>query len=147
MKKLLPADVASYIDMSYNLTEYKKNVIYEDDFFICVHDIKHKDINDYHYTAWCKKDIRSMLDLERKHIIYLKNLRKAIYHKFDLTDENTENFIHFPPSYWRLHIHFVSKPHISPVKYQLHPINDIIRRLELDEDIYRTYVTIDKAKL
>ena len=49
-----------------------------------------------------------------------------MYHKFGLIYENTEMFIHFPPSYWRLHIHFVPRPHVSPVYHQLYFINDII---------------------
>ena len=70
-----------------------------------------------------------------------------MYQKFGLIYENTEMFIHFPPSYWRLHIHFVPRPHISPVYHQLYFINDIINLLEIDEEIYRTYVIINKAKL
>ena len=147
MKKILPDDVASYINMTCDIEERNKRVIYENDLFICVKDIKHVDENDYHYTAWCKKDLRSLLDLERKHLKYIKNLKKVMYQKYQLTDENTENFIHFPPSYWRLHIHFVTRPHIVPVYHQLYFINDIINLLETDEDIYRTYVVIDKAKL
>jgi len=147
MKKILPDDVASYINMTCDIEERNKRVIYENDLFICVKDIKHVDENDYHYTAWCKKDLRSLLDVERKHLKYIKNLKKVMYQKYQLTDENTENFIHFPPSYWRLHIHFVTRPHIVPVYHQLYFINDIINLLETDEDTYRTYVVIDKAKL
>ncbi|MHA2340737.1 MAG: hypothetical protein ACXADW_02615 [Candidatus Hodarchaeales archaeon] len=147
MKKILPDDVASYINMTCDIEERNKSVIYENDLFICVKDIKHVDENDYHYTAWCKKDLRSLLDVERKHLKYIKNLKKVMYQKYQLTDENTENFIHFPPSYWRLHIHFVTRPHIVPVYHQLYFINDIINLLETNEDTYRTYVVIDKAKL
>tara|TARA_Y100000817_G_C16719326_1_gene482872 strand:- start:84 stop:527 length:444 start_codon:yes stop_codon:yes gene_type:complete len=147
MKKIIPDDVASYINMTCDMEKRNKYVIYENDLFICVKDIKHVDEKDYHYTAWCKKDLRSLLDLERKHLKYIKNLKKVMYQKYQLTDENTENFIHFPPSYWRLHIHFVTRPHIVPVYHQLYFINDIINLLETDEETYRTYVVIDKAKL
>ena len=147
MKKIIPDDVASYINMTCDNEERKKRVLYEDELFICVKDIKHVDENDYHYTAWCKEDLRSLLDLERKHLKYIKNLKKVMYQKYQLTEDNTENFIHFPPTYWRLHIHFVPRPHIVPVYHQLYFINDIINLLETDEDIYRTYVVIDKAKL
>ena len=102
-----------------------------------VKDIKHIDENNYHYTAWCKKDIRSLLDLERKHLKYIKNLKKVMYQKYQLTEDNTENFIHFPPTYWRLHIHFVSRPHITHVYHQLYFINDIINLIEADEDVYQ----------
>ena len=144
MKKTIPDDVASYMNMTCDMDERLENVVYEDDFFICVKDIKHIDKVDYHYTAWCKKDLRSLLDLERKHLKYIKNLKSAIYQKFNLTDENTENFIHFPPSYWRLHIHFVTRPHITPAYHQLYFINDIINLLETDEDCWRKHVLIAK---
>ena len=147
MKKIIPDDVASYINMTCDMEKRNKYVIYENDLFICVKDIKHVDEDDYHYTAWCKKDIRSLLDLERKHLKYIKNLKKVMYQKYQLTDDNTENFIHFPPTYWRLHIHFVTRPHITPVYHQLYFINDIINNIESDEDCYRTYVLMDKAKL
>jgi hypothetical protein len=144
MKKIIPDDVASYMNMTCDMNERLEKVVYEDDFFICVKDIKHIDEVDYHYTAWCKKDLRSLLDLERKHIKYIKNLKLVMYQKFNLTHDNTENFIHFPPSYWRLHIHFVARPHITPVYHQLYFINDIINLLEMDEDYYRKHVLIAK---
>ena len=97
--------------------------------------------------AWCKKDLRSLLDLERKHLKYIKNLKLFMCQKFGLVYENIENFIHFPPSYWRLHIHFVPRPHVSHVYHQVYFINDIINLLEINEEFYRTYVIIDKAKL
>ncbi len=75
MKKIIPDDVASYINMTCDNEERKRRVIYENELFICVKDIKHIDEDDYHYTAWCKKDIRSLLDLERKHLKYIKNLK------------------------------------------------------------------------
>ena len=147
MKKIIPDDVASYINKTCDNEERNRRVIYENELFICVKDIKHIDEDDYHYTAWCKKDLRSLLDLERKHLKYIKNLKKVMYQKYQLTDDNTENFIHFPPTYWRLHIHFVHRPHITHVYHQLYFINDIINLIEADEDVYRTYVLIDKAKL
>jgi len=95
MKKIIPKDVARYLCTPCDIEERKKMVIYENDLFICVKDIKHIDEDDYHYTAWCKKDIRSLLDLERKHLKYIKNLKKAMYQKYQLTDEYGE-FYSFP---------------------------------------------------
>ena len=64
MKKIIPDEVAGYINMTCNMDERRENVVYEDDFFICVKDVKHKSETNYHYVAWCKKDLRSLLDLE-----------------------------------------------------------------------------------
>ena len=58
--------------MTCDLDERLENVVYENELFICVKDVKHRSETDYHYVAWCKKDLRSLLDLERKHIKYLK---------------------------------------------------------------------------
>ena len=147
MNKIIPAEVSGYIFGVCDMNKRNENVLYEDDFFICVKDAKHIDETNYHYTAWCKYDIRSLLELERSHLKYIKNLKLVMYQKFQLTDDNTENFIHFPPSFWRLHIHFVSRPHNSRVYHQLYFINDIINNLEIDEEFYRKHVIIDTAKL
>ncbi len=133
MKKIIPDEVAGYINMTCDMDKRRENVVYEDEIFICVKDARHRSETDYHYTAWCKKDLRSLLDLERKHVNYLKNIKSVIYQKFNLTDENTENFIHF-----------VLKPFILPINHEFYFINDIINLLEVDEDFYRTNVFIAK---
>ena len=147
MKKIIPDDVASYINMTCDIKERNKAVLYENELFICVKDIKHVDKSDFHYTAWCKKNLGSLLDLERCHLKYIKDLKKTMFKKYGLTQKNSENFIHFPPSYWRLHIHFVSRPHLSKVYHELYFVNDIIDFLELNEDFYRNNVKIDCSKL
>ena len=145
--KIIPDEVAGYINMTCDMDKRRENVVYEDDFFICVYDKLHKDTNDFHYTAWCKEDIRSLLDLERKHIPNILKMQKTIMQKFNLSNENAEIFIHFPPSYWRLHIHFVARPHIILHKHEVYASDDIVNNLTKNNNYYRTHATIKHAKM
>ena len=103
MKKI-PEDVQLLID-GYGDRE---KFIYEDDFFIVVKDPKHCDSEYFYYTAWCKEDLRSILDLERKHIPFIYFLKNALKTEYHITNKNSRQLIHFPPNFWRLHIHFIS---------------------------------------
>ena len=42
MKKIIPNEIARYINMTGDMVKRKENVVYEDELFICVKDIKHK---------------------------------------------------------------------------------------------------------
>ena len=139
--KVLPTDVRNLMK---KCNRSNRDVLYEDDLFICVYDLKHdpKTEEGFHYTAWCKEDIRSLLDLDSKHAGSLLLLQKAIREKFKLTEKNSQAYIHFPPSYWRLHIHFVAKSHKSPVPHQLYPIGTVAKKLRQDGNYYRKHVTI-----
>ena len=139
MKKI-PEDVQLLIDGYGN----RDKIIYENDFFIVVMDPKHNDNEKFYYTAWCKEDLRSLLDIEEQHIPYINMLSNALKTEYHINDKNSRQLINFPPDYWRLHIHFVARPHITPVYHQLYFINDIINLLEMDEDYYRKHVLIAK---
>ena len=140
--KVLPLDVSNM------MKEHKKDsstgALYEDALFLCVYDKKHdfRIKKNFHYTAWCKEDIRSLLDLERKHIDDLIALRNGMRRKFKLSKRNSLIYIHFPPNYWRLHIHFVSDSHKPSAPQQLYMIDDVIKKLQGDGDYYRKHVVI-----
>ena len=143
----MPYEISQIMNPKTRLPQDIRKIIYEDDFFICVYDKLHKDTNDFHYTAWCKEDIRSLLDLERKHIPNILKMQKTIMQKFNLSNENAEIFIHFPPSYWRLHIHFVARPHIILHKHEVYTSDDIVNNLTKNNNYYRTRATIRHAKM
>ena len=145
--QILPFGVSLIINPETRLPQDIRKIIYEDDFFICIYDKLHKDKDNFHYTVWCKEDIRSLLDLERKHIPKIQKMKNIIMHKFNLSNENSEIFIHFPPSYWRLHIHFVARPHIFLHRHELYSIDDIINNLTRNNDYYRTAVVIGQSKM
>ena len=143
----MPYEISQIMNPKTRLPQDIRKIIYEDDFFICVYDKLHKDTNDFHYTTWCKENIRSLLDLERKHIPNILKMQKTIMQKFNLSNENAEIFIHFPPSYWRLHIHFVARPHIILHKHEVFTSDDIVNNLTKNNNYYRTRATIRHAKM
>ena len=140
--KVLPLDVSNMMKMCKK--KDTRGVLYEDTLFLCVYDKKHdfQVKKKFHYTAWCKEDIRSLLDLERKHVSGLIMLRDSMRRKFKLSERNSLIYIHFPPNYWRLHIHFVSDSHKPPAPHQLYMIDDVIKKLQDDGDYYRKHVII-----
>ena len=115
--------------------------IIKDTNFITVVDPRHSN-SSFHYTAWCKKDIKSLLDLTREDIPMLKD----ICNKFsNYKKEKFKTLLHFPPNFWRLHLHFVELNHQIPAATPFHEvfdIEDIINNLNEDEDYYRKRVRI-----
>ena len=134
--RTLPSDINLMIDPATRLPQDIKHIVYENDYFFCVYDILHKPGEYFHYTAWCKTDIRSLLDIEQKHLGEFIKLKNAIMEKLHLTDENCEIFIHFPPSYWILHIHFVYKGFFK-IEHEKIYLSDIIRNIKNDNNYYR----------
>ena len=106
MSKILPKNVEKILNNEYVPDEI---ILFENDFFILLVDPKNKK-DSFHYTAWCKKDIPSLKHLD------LKLFQEILILKNKLLEENIINkdsiiFIHYPPQFYRLHIHFVSKKH------------------------------------
>ena len=144
--KIYPLDIRSMINPSERLPQDVKYIVYEDDDFMCVYDILHENKETFHYTAWCKRDIRSLLDIEQKYIPKIKNLISNMSKEFNLTYDNSDIFIHFPPSYWRLHIHFTYKGFFK-IKHEMHKLHDIIKNISNDNNYYRKRVYIKQANL
>lgn len=145
MKKY-PLDISMMIDPSKRLPQDVKYIVYEDNNFMCVYDILHENKETFHYTAWCKKDIRSLLDLEQKHMPKITNLINNMSKEFNLTHDNSEIFIHFPPSYWRLHIHFTYKGFFK-IQEEKHNIYNVIKNIMSNNNYYRKRVYIKQANL
>ena len=127
--KIIPRDVK------------KNKSIIKDDNFITVIDPRHTN-SSFHYTAWCNKDIASLLDLTRKDIPMLKSISKK-FAKYK--NKKFKTLLHFPPTFWRLHLHFVELNHVVPEEtpsYEVFDVEDIITKLNLDENYYRKRVRI-----
>jgi m7GpppX diphosphatase len=120
---------------------------FKDDNFYIVKDPKHR-INSFHYTAWAKDNtIKSILDLQRKHIPFLKQIIEKFAYYFKIAACNYKVLVHFPPNFWRFHIHFVDKNHKikeGTPKDDIFNVYDIIKNLEKDEDYYIKRVKICK---
>jgi hypothetical protein len=123
----------------------QKRVLYENNLFIVVVDPANIDNAFYHYTAWCKKDLRSLLDVEARHIPSILQ----VVSEFDkMKHQNSNTYVHFPPAFWRLHIHFVPPSHMKVAnKYrlanQIHHIDDVVRNITGDDDWYRKRALIE----
>ena len=134
MKKI-PKDIQLLIKGSGD----RRRVLYENDLFIVVVDPANIDNVSYHYTAWCKKDLRSLLDIEMCHI---PSILQVVLEFDKMKQQNSNTYVHFPPAFWRLHIHFVPPSHMEGAnKYrltdQIHHINDVVRNITSDDDWYR----------
>ena len=123
------------------------NCIFKDEHFFIVKDPKHK-IESFHYTAWSKHtDLKSILDIQRKHIPILRNIIKKFGFHFTTAACNYRVLIHFPPSFWRLHLHFVHPNHKIPNETPMDHVFDayeVINNILNDEDFYRKKVKISK---
>lgn len=123
------------------------NCIFKDEHFFIVKDPKHK-IESFHYTAWSKNtDLKSILDIQRKHIPILRNIIKKFGFHFTTAACNYRVLIHFPPSFWRLHLHFVHPNHKIPNETPMDDVFDayeVINNILNDEDFYRKKVRISK---
>jgi hypothetical protein len=121
--------------------------IFKDDHFFIVKDPKHK-IESFHYTAWIKyPELKSILDIQKKHIPMLRNIIKKFGIHFTTAACNYRVLIHFPPSFWRLHLHFVHPNHKIPNETPVDDVFDayeVINNILNDEDFYRKKVKISK---
>ncbi len=105
--------------------------------FVLVKDHKMIDDNEQnlHLTAWCKNiNVKSLKDLNSNYIIHLKEIKSKVidiiktrYSGFN----NLDIFIHYPPQFWQLHIHFRNKSlaKTSP-KNEIFYLKDVIKQLE-----------------
>lgn len=133
--KTIPKDIKEIFDKLSN-----KNLIYEDENFILVFDPKHNN-KYYHYTVWSKKEIKSILDINKSHIYILNKFLEDIQKLYFFN--NPKKYITFPPDFWNLHIHIVPENYISHrSNSQIFYINDIINNINKDEEYYRKNVYI-----
>ena len=125
----------------------EKNSILKDNHFYLVKDPKHK-LESFHYTAWCKDpNIKSLIDVQQKHIPMIKTIIKKFGEHFSIANNNYKVLIHFPPNFWRLHIHFVANNHKIPETTPEDAVfyaYDVIRNIREDEDFYLNRVKICK---
>lgn len=141
--KLIPTDIKEIID---NKKPYP-SLLYQDENFILVIDPKHNQ-KDYHYTAWYKRDIRSLLELNKKDVPQIQDLIDNV-NRLDLVPKDCDIYIHFPPNFWRLHIHFVSQKYFNKYKVldsETYLVENVINNLEEDGNYYRKNVKI-RSKL
>jgi len=123
----------------------QENIIFRDDKYIFIPTFTwDKSINNLHILGFpIDKSLRSLRDLIQKDIIMLKEIKKIglniIYKNYGLTDNELKIYIHYNPSTYHLHIHFVNITYVSvcsSVEYS-HLLDTIIFNLELDNYYYQ----------
>ncbi|XP_071487397.1 m7GpppX diphosphatase-like [Diadema antillarum] len=96
-----------------------------------------------------RRDIRCLRDLDKSHLPLLTNIMKkgmnCIRDKFCVPHDMQNVFIHYPPTYYHLHIHFESAgPQEGTTKGSLmkraHPLASVIRNIETWPSYYQDCV-------
>lgn len=118
------------------------NTLYYNDHFSVIKDKVHTETS-YHYCAWARWDCKSLLEINTSNINNIKFIVEKIK---TLLKSEPIVFIHFPPHWWRLHIHFVEKNHVfkAPM-HEVHLIDDVLKNLERDPLYYVKNVLIKSS--
>ena len=117
-------------------------IVCETPSFQVVKDPKHL-LNSYHYTAWIKKDVRSLIEITSEMTQELLVLKQRLIDQQVIQPDNII-YLHFPPTYWRLHVHFVaSNHHFYAPRHEIFLLTDIIRCLDKDPDYFLKKTRID----
>jgi len=135
----------------YNIINGKceqDQIIFQDDQFILLPNYTwvNKKINYLHLLSFPKDtSLRSLRSLEGKHVLFLKYLKKKTCKKikeyYDLDETQMKAFIHYSPSTYHLHIHFVHIYHPncdSSTEYS-HFLDDVIYNLSMQSDYYQNH--------
>ena len=137
--KLIPDSILDII--SKNSINNKEKIVFENKYFVVVEDQRHNQ-KSYHYTSWIKKDIRSIIEINKEIIDQIKEIENTLLDK-NIIKSSHYAFIHFPPNFWRLHVHIVENNHIFRApNHEIFHINDIITNYENDPEYYIKNVQI-----
>lgn len=113
--------------------------------FILLPDFKwnQKQVEDLYLIAICHpRGIKSLRDLNGDHLPLLKNIlqegQAAILKRYSVQGNQLRIYLHYQPSYYHLHVHFVALGHEAPgiTVERAHLLNDVIQNLELDSQYY-----------
>ncbi|VDP88891.1 unnamed protein product [Echinostoma caproni] len=113
-----------------------------------------RQLNDMHYLGIVRRtDLRCLRDLRASHVPLLKRLldegRKQLAAKYTipevdghaqrLDEDQILAYIHYPPTFYHLHMHFVHVnigENASMRAGRAHLVEEVIRNLELDSEYY-----------
>ena len=121
MKKKISKNILKLLN-DENVEEEK--ILYENNDFILLIDPKHKK-DKIHYTAWIKENIESMEQLDIINFCKIIKLKSKII-KLKIIDKNMYTFLHYPPNFYRLHIHFCNERAYFDYKEYIYELNEIL---------------------
>ena len=95
-------------------------------------------------------NIRSLRDLNETHLPLLESFyndgKKLIAEKYNCKPNELRAFLHYPPSYYYLHIHYlhVGLEDFSACVNRAFDLNEVIQNIKLKNNYYQT-ITIDQT--
>ena len=124
----------------------QKDILYENDKFIIIPNYiwNKEEIKKMHILCIVKdKNLRSIRSLDSSHINLLENIKKEalkiINEEYEITENKIKMYIHYAPSTYHLHIHFVNIENVdvnSSVEYS-HELDSVIYNLSIKDDYYK----------
>jgi len=151
ISKVVPKISTRKTEWIYNLidnhqNESREKILYQDKYFILLHDKKWKSESTYdlHIVAYFKdRSFKCMRDLTGEQIElieYVKNKSCEVIKKnYNLTEDQLNILFHYRPSVWLLHMHFINvlfKTNDVAVD-KAHSIYNVIENLKLDRDYFK----------
>lgn len=116
--------------------------------FVLVPDFKWKDVTDvehlYYLAIVRRRDLASVRDLTAAHAPLLQHVRNAsllaIEKAHGVAAREVRAFLHYQPSFYHLHVHFVMARHALPGSSlqagRAHLLDDVLQQLALVPDFY-----------
>jgi len=97
----------------------------------------------YFHIVPIRKDIKSIRDLNAKHLDLLENMvsktKEKLCETFNMSENHLIFFVHYHPSYYHFHIHVVhcssQIPGLMSICKAI-PISDVIQNLKMDSEYY-----------
>ncbi|XP_053500877.1 m7GpppX diphosphatase [Ictalurus furcatus] len=139
----------------YNILEKKAEadrIVFEDPDprvgFVLLPDFKwdQKQLDDLYLIAIVhRKDVKSLRDLTPDHLPLLRNVREkgleAIMKRYSVPASKLRVMLHYQPSYYHLHVHFISLDYEAPGcgVERAHLLADVIQNLQDEPEYYRKH--------
>ncbi|XP_065315136.1 m7GpppX diphosphatase-like [Gordionus sp. m RMFG-2023] len=153
----LPYILKNQMDLTwvYNVLDGKsesESIVYRspeiENGFILAHDYKWdgQDINNLHLLAIpYMKGLKSIRDLNHSHLLLLQNFRdciNVISEKYNIPKCSIDAYFHYPPTFYHLHVHFVSTAISEITKEGVFSsrniyLLDVIQNITIKSDYYK----------
>lgn len=128
----------------------QERIIYEDPCpetgFILLPDIKWdgSNVDTLHVIAIVhRRDLMSLRSLDETHLELLRNIRcsglAALYTNYKIHWNRLRVYLHYQPSFYHLHVHFVSTEYDGPgiTCEHSHLLSNVISNIEIDSEYYQ----------